>query len=601
MIALRRLSRALHRAVLGVTTAAATLSVPSPAAAHWSASYGRSILVERYLVCDGDRDARCLGPRVTEPELLAALRLGPIVPDRNNDRVVDPARDAAVLAAYFRIDAAIGPLRSMLALSMPAGAKDTHTEMEVHALWAEAAYALAELDDRESVEAIAARVREFETEGHGTLWEDTLAALTKLSPARASTYAIDFLGRLELADLRMSMPGGSSQLVALAPILLAKDRAALPELRRLTGNDDATPRGAAGVPLVDSHARCRFMAARLALGEQPLVDRVRKAFAGSYSGTMVATCDGALLSTFGGDPADVDILVRHLGRDDLGFDAGMSLVAYDRIFALIAELSRRETAGETKGVARARARLLQGLREHARHPHVAEPGHTNFGTHFVALHHAAQAGLGDADSLAIVRAMILDDHDRSGVADLAALRALQVGLPSAVDDAAARLALDVAFANGSRSGIFDDVRPRLVDALRRRAPDDPRWTVALVDAERDVREPAMHAVSRRAPAGTCDAVIAASPAATDRGIDDGFLVLTTIPGGCEAAFEPLARDATQPAKIRGMALEALAILGSSVPRRVGETAAAQPGMRVHVERAQAIAKALQLPRKATGR
>lgn len=601
---MRRLHRALHRALVGAATAvtaAATLAAPSPAAAHWSASYGRSVLVERYLVCDGDRDARCLGPRVTEPELLAALRLGPIVADRNNDHVIDPARDAAVLAAYFRIDAAIGPLRTMLALPMPAGAKDTHAEMEVHALWAEAAYALAELGDRESIDAIAARVREFETEGHGTLWEDTLAALTKLSPARASSYAIDFLGRLELADLRMSMPGGSSQLVALAPILLAKDRAALLELRRLTGNDDGTPGFESKVPLVDSHARCRFMAARLALGEQPLVGRVRKAFAGSYSGTMVATCDNALLSTFGGDPADVDILVRHLGRDDLGFDAGMSLVAYDRIFALVAELSRREAAGETKGVARARARLLQGLHEHARHPHVAEPGHTNFGTHFVALHHAAQAALGDTDSLAIVRAMILDHTDRSGVADLAALRALQVGLPGAVDDAAARLALDVAFVNEERSGIFDDVRPRLVDALRRRAPDDPRWAVALVDAERDVREQAMHAVSRHAPAGTCDAVIAASPAATDRGIDDGFLVLTTIPGGCESAFERVARDATRPAAMRGMALEALAILGSSVPRRVGTAAAAQPGMRVHVERAQAIASALQRPRRATDR
>jgi hypothetical protein len=596
LIALRRLHRTVLRAVTAVTAAAA-LSAPSPADAHWSASSGRSILVERYLVCDddGDRDPRCLGPRVTEPELLAALRLSPIVPDRNNDRVVDPARDAAVLAAYFRIDAAIVPLRSMLALPMPAGAKDTHAEMEVHELWAEAAYALAELDDRASVEAIAARVREFETEGHGTLWEDTLAALTRLSPARASTYAIDFLGRLELADLRMSMPGGSSQLVALAPILLAKDRAALPELRRLTGNDDATPGFESKVPLDDSHARCRFMAARLALGEQPLVDRVRKTFAGSYSGTMVATCDNALMSTFGGDPADVGILLRHLGRDDLGFDAGMSLVAYDRILALIAELSRREAAGETKAVARARAQLRKGLVERSGYPHVAQPGHTNFGTHFVALHHAAQAGLGDADSLAIVRAMILDDRDRSGVGDLAALRALQVGLPGAVDDAAARLALDVAFVNDERSGIFEDVRPRLVEALRRRAPDDPRWTVALVDAELDVREPAMHAVSRHAPTGTCDAVIAASTAATDRGIDDGFLVLTTIPGGCEAAFEPLARDAQQPAKIRGMALEALAILGSPVPRRVGSAASAQPDMRVHVERAEAIAKALRRP------
>jgi hypothetical protein len=194
--------------------------------------------------------------------------------------------------------------------------------------------------------------------------------------------------------------------------------------------------------------------------------------------------------------------------------------------------------------------------------------------------------------LRLVRAMIVDDRDRSGVGDLAALRALQLELPGAIDDAAARVALDVAFANDERSGIFQDIRIRLLDEFRRRAPDDPRWTVALIDAEIGVRERSMHALSRRAPAGTCDAVIAASGDASDRGIDDGYLALTTTADGCAQPFERLVRDATQPAKIRGMALEALAMLGLAVPRRLADAAAGQPGMRVHVERARAIDMAL---------
>lgn len=568
---------------------ATAVLVPAASEAHWSASYSRSVLVERYLVCDGDLDARCVGPVVAKPQLLAALELAPIEPDRNNDRIVDPARDAAVFAAYFDLQEAVPALRTMLVTPMPEGAKQTHAWLEVHALRAEAAYALAELGDLQSAPEIVKHVRDFETHGHGTLWRDTLHALTRLSPQHASDYSRDFLGRIELAELRMSMPGGSSQLEALAPVLLARDRAALPVLQRLTEADDAVSAGTPRVALADAHGWCSFMAARLELGEQPLVNQVRKAFAGSYSGTMVATCDHDFLKTYGDDLADVDILLRHVGRDDAGFDAGMSLTAYDRIIALVGAMQQRE--GDA-GVGRARKRLRDGLRERSKYPHVGDPSHSNFGAHFVALHHAALAGLGDADSLAIVRTMIADPDDRSGVADLAALRALQVGLPTAVDDAAARLALDVAFGNEHRSGIFEDLRVRLVDELRRRAPDDPRWAVALVDAERDVRERAMHAISRRAPTGTCDAVIAAGERATVRGIDDGFLVLTTLDGGCKRELERVARDAKRPAKSRGMAFEALAVLGAPPPAALVRQARTQPDMRVHLERVEAITAAL---------
>lgn len=565
------------------------------ASAHWSASYGRSILVERYLVCDDDDDrldARCVGPVAAAAQLRADLRDVVVQADRNNDAEVDPARDAAVFAAYFDMRETVPALRELLRMPMPADAVGTHAQMEVMALRAEAAWALAELGDDASAPEIAALVRTLETEGHGTLWEDTVRALTRVSAPAASRYAIDFLGRIELQDLRMSMPGGSSQLVVLEPILAARDREALPALQRLTAIDDLFGRGETALEIPDSHGFCKFAAARVQLGEQPLRDRVRKAFEGSYSGTHVATCDNALLRAFGDDPRDATMLLRHTGRDDLGFDRSMSLLAYDRIIALVAALSGRDDAAAV----RARKLLREGLRERSGFPHVADPGHSNFAPHYVALHHAALAGLGEAASAKRVHAMILDADDRSGVADLAALRALQLELPGAIEDAAARLVLDLGFENEERSGIFSGLRVRMLEALQHRAPDDPRWAVALLDPERDVRERAMRLFAHDTPAGACDAVLdvadAAAPVQWGRGIDDGLLVLTTRGDGCRPQLERIVADTTRAAKLRGMGLEALAILGAPLPRERAAWVRAEPDLRMPVERAEQIARRL---------
>ncbi len=578
------------RRACAIATLVCAIAIPDGAAAHWSASAGRSLFVERYLICDEDVDARCMGPDVAHDELVDALRLGAIEPDRNNDRIVDPAHDAAIFAAYFDMRDAIPHLRRMLVLPMPEGAVDTHAELEVNGLRAEAAFALAALGDEASAPAIAKLVRTFETEGHGFLWRDTLEALTRLSPTHASTYARDFLSRHALADMRTSLPGGSSHLDALAPIVAAHDRSALPVLRKLTDVESATDRGAPKVSLGDSHNWCELMAARLALGDQPLRDEVRTAFAGSYSGTMVATCDADFLRTYGTDPEDAAILLRHLGRDDLGFDAGMANVAYGRLIALVATLAERErNEGPSRAITKARKLLLDGLRERSSYPHVADPTHSNFAPHFVAMHTAALAGLGDTAARAKLHALIVDDTDRSGVADLAALQALRLDLPTAVDDASQRVALDVAFTNESRSGIFADLRERLLDALRTDAPDDPRWTVALVDAESDVREHAIHFLSRRSPHGTCDAVLDAATHATPRAIDDALLVLTTLPGRCRAPLRRAALDATRNDHIRGMAFEALAILAEPANR----PRSPNRDLEIHLERADTIRETLQ--------
>src|SRR5262249_41621185 len=145
------------------------------------------------------------------------------------------------------------------------------TMLEKQALRGEAAYALAHLGDRASSEAIAALVVELETDGHGSLWDDTLAALAELDPARASRYAADFIHRAR--DFKASMPGGSSKLLALDYI---RDAAALPALER----------AAARAEREDDHAYCELMATRVRLDPMLRVS-VRRQLVGSDSGTWL--------------------------------------------------------------------------------------------------------------------------------------------------------------------------------------------------------------------------------------------------------------------------------------------------------------------------
>src|SRR5262249_24342603 len=154
--------------------------------------------------------------------------------------------------------------------------------------------------------AIAALVGEFETDGHGSLWDDTLAALAVIDPARASRYATDFIGRTR--DFKLSMPGGSSKLIALDHI---RDASALPALER----------AAARAERDDDHAYCELMATRVRL-DATLRASVRRRLATSYGGTWLAGCAEAVLQRLGRDPDDVLALVRHLGRDDTGMDFG---------------------------------------------------------------------------------------------------------------------------------------------------------------------------------------------------------------------------------------------------------------------------------------
>ncbi len=553
------------------------------AAAHESASQTGAYYRARYLLCGRApvEHLHCVGPIRARPRLLAALQ-----PPAGGDLggQIDRARDAAVDAVYFNVREAVPALRALMRQRPEAGEIGTWAEMGKQGLRAEAAYALAHLGDDASADEIRDLVGEFELRGHGSLWLDTLAALAVLEPARASRYAIDFIGRA--GDLRTSMPGGSSKLAALDFIRVEERVAALPVLERRA---KAEERGYA-------HAHCELMAARVRLDER-LRDAVRKQFLGSYGGSWLAGCDGAVLARLGADPDDAAALVRHLGRDDRGMDFGIANVAYVRILELIAAMDARlPGAGgpERERIRRAREVLRRGLEERSRWPHVADPKHANYALHYVALHTAALAGLGDGRARGKLLALIDDSADRTGTAWIAAYWALRLRLPDAAARAGALAVRGVAYANTERRGfLYQDVRARLLDAFADLHPDDPRWTVLLLDPDSGSRasEQALYRLSRHAPKGACDAVAAAARQARTEAAEHALLALTGLGAACVPAIERLFGDGTASAEVRGAALEMLAVLEAPSLCASLERARREQVWRPAIERAALLAPA----------
>lgn len=573
---------------------AASLSGARDAAAHESASYTRPFYRERYLICGRApvEHLHCVGPIRARARLLSALAFPPGDPSSD---AIDRARDAAVDAVYFHLREAVPALRILLQplspAAAPAGARPAHSRQ---ALRAEAAYALAHLGDAASAPEIAALVADLEQHGGGSLWRDTLAALAVLDPAAASRYAIGFLGRA--SDLRTSMPGGSDKLEALAH-LRAEDRAAaLPVLERLA---KAEERGYAP-------AHCKLMAARVRLDGR-LRDAVRRQLAAPYSGTWLAGCAEAVISQLGVDPEDATALVRHLGRDDRGMDAGVANIAYTRILELIAAMDAQSAGGAAGGpraidaerIRRARAELRRGLEERSRWPHVTSPGHANYALHYVVLHTAALAGLGDAAARAKLLALVDDAADKSGAAWLAAHWALRLGLPGAADRAGALVQRGTGYVNSERRGfLYQGIRARVLAAYADRHPDDARWTALLLDADRNslASEQALYRLSRRPPPGACDEVTTAARTARPEAVEHALLALAGLGAACRPQLERLAADTGATPEARGAALELAAALDAPGICRLLERAPRESVKRPAVERAALLAPACAGPR-----
>ena len=552
---LTRLPDASRRAACLLVGLAAATIAPSRGVAYWTAAGNHGVFPERHLICAdvAHLDHRCLGPVRGRADLLAALRAQPDYARAGRDHAIIDRRDhAARLAGLWSLPEAAAPLRALLGLAVLPAEQGTNVAVSKLRSRGEAAVALAALGDLATAAVLPGFLREIEASGHWMLWEDVLAALGRLDAAAAGRYALDLLGRQRtVADLH------NAKRHLLPYLVAARELRALPVLQRLAGGT--------GVPMRLSHTHCLLGATRLGLGEEPLRRTVRRVMTGPYSGTWEATCDGEWLSAaFGTDPDDVDVLLRHTGRTDRGLDHGMALRAFDRILVLVRTLDDADRApaqASTRGRrARARQALLRGLHALDAHPHLRSAGGV---PHLAALHQVALAGLKDAGALRAVGAQIDDPADRSGAAWIAALHAVRLALPGALDSASRLIRRGVGYRNRHTSGIYDGVRVQALDAVVAGAtPGDGRWAVAVLDPDERVRERALFHLARRRPATACARVTEAAPEATDRAVQDGLFALSVLGATCAPELERLAREARLRGEVRGMALEMLGLFRS---------------------------------------
>ncbi len=561
------------------------LSFVRPAKAWSSASSTGALFHERYLVCSDPLSPQCAGASVAKNALLEAVAIDP--ENVRTEPVISRYDEAAHFIAAFGITEAIPRLRRALDITIAPNERGTHRAISKNRMRAEAAHTLSILGDTSSVPKIEAIVRDLETTGSGSLWSDTLAALGRLDVPAAGRYATDFLGRQTLKDFGMSMPGGSSRDVVLRWVVAAKDKNALPALKKIT-----TPEN---VPMSLSASWCKLTAARIALGDEPLVTDAKKMLTKNTSGTWAATCDSAWLGALPLGEKDAGIFVRWLGRDDLGMDYGTANVAYRRLLELLAsfaERHRQRQGSVSPAEITAKAEIKKALVERSAWPHVADPTHRHHSKHWVAMHYAALASMGDPEAQRKLWDVVDDLKDPGGAAFLGAFWALALQLPDAVDHAVALLVRSTRFESHERSGIFSGIRERLIDTLIAEAPDDLRWTVALADADRDVREHAIVRVSRwpKAIEAACDSVTSAAPDATKRGVEGAFFALGSF-NACRSRFERIARDPRAPSKVRGMAFEMLATMGSPTVMQSADEVISQTNMAPYVERAKAIVSA----------
>lgn len=506
------------------------LVLAAPAEAHRSASSSgplfhpyfmgcRTATAVDKLSCVGPRQARTVAKSLALPEA------------KQLEGWSSAARDQAIWAAYFNVREAIAPLRTWLAIRIEPADRDSHVGMTKQALMAEAAFALARLGDTASKPKIAALVRDFETTGYGSLWEDTLAALAELDPAAASSYAIDFVQRGKLTKL---LPGGSSPLIVLD---------------RITDGDRARPI-LAKLEHLDDLTECEVLATRARLDPEVRAS-VRAQFVGDYSGTTLAGCAERVIARLGNDPADAAALVRHLGRKDAGMDFGMTNLAYLRILELERVLAGRHDAAANQ----ARELIRAGLTERSSWPHVADPTANSYSLHYAILHTVALAGVGDPAAIKKLGAALGGTDDATWLGEV---YDLQLALPGSLDRAAALLVRSIGQSGGDRGKIFEDVHTRVLDAFVARAPDDGRWAVALLDREPDAQEHALSLLARRAPKHACEAVTGAATVTTEAGAQFAFLALATQPDSCIGSLGILADSPKAPNGVRGAAIELLA-------------------------------------------
>jgi hypothetical protein len=428
-------------------------------------------------------------------------------------------------------------LRRMLERPVP---EQGHEVFEALDLRFQAARALGDLGDSAGAGALVRGLREREDRSYSLLWIATFEALDRMAPRAAEDYAASVVervarGRAKPADEHAMRDEG----------LL---REALPRLR--------TPNAARlavlkGFPSADED--CDVLAARIRLGDAPLLGALRAELSTDLRTQRGAHCYSKLMPfAFPGDgPEEVPaLLFRH---------------RLESILHLIARARSAPPADARWG--RALVELRRELALRRNDPDVAgDRSDVRHSPRKRALYLVALSALGDAGAARELDVLYRDAREDGAAPWLAALEAMRLELPGAVEGAVARL--ELAMVQSTRTFSSDPTEnrgfvrvgpeARVVLALAERG--DARFVFGLLAKDRDVREMAAVELGRLRPREACGLVARQAKNASPEAVQDAFWALSMLGPVCLTEARRIYTDASQPAHVRGMALELRAML-----------------------------------------
>jgi hypothetical protein len=465
-------------------------------------------------------------------------------------------RDVVLLVGELDMQEAVVPLRDLLRNPR----KDPGNPSGLHEpfLLGDVAHALADLGDASVAPDLVTLARAQE-EG-GTIFDQTLEALVRLDPVRASAYARGLASRIDTPRSTW----GQSMVRKVLPIFEeARAVDMMPTLVKWTEGKD----GFEGLSY--AHAFGEVTHARLRLGDGTLAKKLRKEL--GERDRAVPAYPEHFVDALGDHPDDVPALVRFAGAPSPeGWAAYEAIDRYARTLEEARASKSKDLAALEKG-ATALVKGLRNLTAFRDHGSTDDAGHTGFmfSPRLQVRHHASLARLGDAESGKKLLALVDGPTDHAS-AWIAAEHALALGLVGAPDKVA-KLMLEAT--KPSMSTEIWEARIHLVDrAAKVMGGHDPRWVTMIFDTHPTVQQHAIELFVRGKPAGACKVAVAALanlPSQTagtylggshDRTLRDGLLALTFAKTSCAPELRSVVMDTSLPRLTRGLSLQVLAML-----------------------------------------